>query len=58
MPFKFLPLKPSLEQLKKQAKALLKDFQANNVLAITRFQQFHPQYVNVKDSEISLSDAQ
>jgi ankyrin repeat protein len=60
---KQLPPRPSLEQLKKQAKDLLKSSQSGDAEAIRRVQESHPQFVNEPNAEIraakfSLSDAQ
>jgi len=60
---KQLPSQPSLEQLKKQAKDLLKSHQSGDTTAIQRIREFHPRLANVSNGEtrkvaFSLSDAQ
>jgi hypothetical protein len=60
---KSLPSRPNLEQLKKQAKDLLKALESNDVEALQRIQANHPDYSNVSKDKIrtakfSLSDAQ
>ena len=51
-----LPDQASLENLRKQAKTLLKAFQADDQNALARFQAFHPR-LN-KTQPVALSDAQ
>lgn len=60
---KSLPSRPNLEQLKNQAKDLLKSHKAGDLQAVERFRANHPRWSNVSDSEIraarlSLNDAQ
>lgn len=59
---KSLPSRPSLEQLKTQAKELLKALQAGEPTALNRFSENHPQGAHVgtfaRDASWSLSDAQ
>src|SRR5437763_1447488 len=59
---KSLPSRPSLEQLKTQAKELLKALQAGESTALTRFSENHPQGSHVgtfaREASWSLSDAQ
>ena len=60
---KSLPSRPNLEQLKNQAKDLLKIFKAADVQALDRIRASHPDYSNAAAPEIcaanlSLSDAQ
>ena len=52
---KQLPLRPSLEQLKKQAKSLLKSQQAADSEALTRIRESHPRWKNVSDEQIAAS---
>jgi hypothetical protein len=51
-----LPARPSLAQLKHQAKDLLKQFRANTGDAVVRFNEYHPK--RPVPAEASLSDAQ
>jgi hypothetical protein len=58
-----LPPSPSLEQLKKQAKSLLKRQQAADSEALTRTRENHPRWRNlseeqVAESSFALADAQ
>jgi Ankyrin repeats (3 copies) len=53
---KELPLSPSLEQYKKQAKDLVKAHKAGRHEAIQRIQQHHPRAAQL--SEVALADAQ
>lgn len=58
-----LPSKPSLEQLKKQAKSLLKHQQAADPEALTRIRENHPRWRNLSQeqaarSPFALADAQ
>ncbi len=59
---KSLPSRPSLEQLRNQAKDLLKSQKAGDSEAIERVRQNHPRWSSATESEIrpglSLSDAQ
>jgi hypothetical protein len=60
---KSLPSRPNLEQLKNQAKDLLKAHQNADVDALKRVQASHPNYLNasevqVRAAKFSLSDAQ
>lgn len=60
---KSLPSRPNLEQLKKQAKDLLKAYKTADADALKRIRANHPDYSNASESEISsaelsLSDAQ
>lgn len=60
---KTLPPNPNLEYEKKQAKALLKAYQAGNVAVVERVRAFHPRLQNVPETSIApdqfkLSDAQ
>jgi len=59
---KQLPPNPSLEQLKKQAKSLLKRQQAADPEALTRIRENHPRYKNLSEksiaSPLALADAQ
>ena len=63
MPSSHLPARPNLEQLRKQAKDLLKDYRAGHPPALLRFRESLPRLAHVSDArlkEISLSlrDAQ
>jgi hypothetical protein len=49
---KQLPIKPSLTQLKKQAKNLFKAYRQGKPDAISRLRQFHPRFQNIPDSDI------
>jgi uncharacterized protein len=51
-----LPARPSLEQLRKQAKELLKGYRADDPSAVARFQSHHPR--GSSDERLSLADAQ
>lgn len=58
-----LPARPNLEQLKKQAKALLKGHQASSAESLARIRENHPRFRNSPDAEIAkahltLADAQ
>src|SRR5690349_4996078 len=58
-----LPPSPSLEQLKKQAKSLLKRQQAADSAALTRIRQNHPRWRNLSEEQVAalpfaLADAQ
>lgn len=60
---KQLPPRPNLEQLKKQAKALLKGHKASSPLALRDIQEHHPRLrekpePEIQNSEFTLSDAQ
>jgi len=51
-----LPARPSLEQLRKKAKELLKGYRADDPAALTRFQSHHRRAISEKP--IALADAQ
>ncbi len=51
-----LPARPSLEQLRKQAKELLKGYRADDLSAVVRFQSHHPRAIPEKG--VTLADAQ
>src|SRR5690242_15676112 len=60
---KSLPSRPNLEQLKNQAKDLLKSHQSGDAESLKRIRANHPNYSNAAEVEIraakfSLSDAQ
>ena len=60
---KSLPSRPNLEQLKNQAKDLLKSFQAGNSEALQRMRESHPRWSSAPEpelhaAELSLVDAQ
>src|ERR1700732_2526350 len=50
-----LPPSPSLEQLKKQAKSLLKRQQAANSEALTRIRENHPRWRNLSQEQVAAS---
>jgi hypothetical protein len=54
-PTRFLPLRPSLEQLRKQAKELLKAYRAGDVATALEVERFESQ---PDPSKFVLSDAQ
>lgn len=54
---KQLPPRPNLEQLKKQAKTLLKGYQASDTEVFRRVEEHHPRWQNTSD-RLTLSDAQ
>ncbi len=63
MPTKTLPPKPSLDQLKHQAKDLLKARESGDMAAIQRIREFHPHFTRATDASIqearfALGDAQ
>jgi ankyrin repeat protein len=60
---KSLPSRPNLEQLKTQAKELLKSFMSADADTLRRIQASHPHFANdpvsqMRDTKFSLSDAQ
>jgi len=60
---KSLPSRPSLEQLKHQAKDLLRSFKAGDAAAFQRFRESHPRWSSASElerrgAEWSLVDAQ
>jgi hypothetical protein len=56
MPERRLPVRPDLEQLKHQAKDLLRSFRAGDAAAIAQFQQHHPKPIDPANTK--LADAQ
>ena len=50
-----LPPRPSLEQLKKQAKSLFKLQQAADSEALTRIREYHPRWKNLSHEQIAAS---
>ena len=56
MPHRKLPVVPNLEQLKHQAKDLLRDIHAGEATAIAELREFHPNPPNPPDAK--LADAQ
>jgi ankyrin repeat protein len=65
MPDKDLPARPNLEQYKKQAKDLLKDFADNptGAQSVTRIRRHHPRFQKLTETDmqharVSLTDAQ
>ena len=55
-PASALPARPSLEQLRKQAKELLRAYRADDRGAVERFHTHHPRAVSEK--RVALADAQ
>src|SRR5882724_5325803 len=60
---KQLPSRPNLEQLKNQAKDLLKSHRSGDSDAVQRIREFHPRLTSASEGDIrattlSLSDAQ
>jgi ankyrin repeat protein len=60
---KQLPARPSLEQLRKQAKSLLKNYQAADSATLTRIRESHPRWMDRAGEQIAaapfaLADAQ
>ncbi|CAN5669583.1 hypothetical protein BH18ACI4_BH18ACI4_02810 [soil metagenome] len=51
-----LPVRPKLDQLKQQAKELLRDFRSSDPLAAATLKKYHPK--NVEPLETKLADAQ
>ena len=51
-----LPARPSLVQLRKQAKELLRDYRANDRAALARVQEHHPRITS--ERRLTLADAQ
>jgi len=51
-----LPERPSLEQLRKQAKELLKGYRADDRTAVARFRSHHPR--GISEKQVALADAQ
>lgn len=47
-----LPANPSLENLKKQAKTLLKEWASGSAAALARVREAHPQYARLSDSQL------
>ena len=63
MPTKKLPSRTSLEQLKHQAKDLLKGKTAGDLATLQRIREFHPRFAGINDQKVvaakfALSDAQ
>jgi hypothetical protein len=61
IPTRHLPVRPNLDQLKNQAKDLLKSFRRRDTSAIAEFVVFHPggkQWLDSNESEVKLADAQ
>ena len=63
MPVRPLPLNPSLDHLKYQAKDLLKGHAARDLMVAQRIREFHPNFKTAADAEIfsaqfRLADAQ
>ncbi|MCA1594832.1 MAG: ankyrin repeat domain-containing protein [Chloroflexi bacterium] len=62
VPARVLPSHPDLDHHKKQAKALLKAYQAGDPDAAARFRRSHPRFTNEPDTlqtgKLTLSDAQ
>ena len=63
MPYSSLPARPNLEQLRKQAKDLLKAYRAGDPIALLRFREHLPELAGSFDDQLeelslSLRDAQ
>ena len=63
MPARQLPDRPNLEQYKKQAKELLRAWNAGDSAAVARFREYHPRLTNVAEPDsrsatLTLADAQ
>ena len=56
MPARHLPARPDLQQLKHQAKDLLRAFRGGDTSAIADFSEYHPQHVDSTSAQ--LADAQ
>jgi hypothetical protein len=56
LPERNLPVRPNLDQLKRQAKELLRDLRAGDAKAVSEFLQFHPEKIDA--AEAKLADAQ
>ena len=55
-PERHLPVHPDLDQLKRQAKELLRNFRASNASALAEFAQFHAETIDPASAR--LADAQ
>ncbi|MBI1176243.1 ankyrin repeat domain-containing protein [bacterium] len=55
---KSLPSRPNLEQLKNQAKDLLKSLKLGDASAHARFAEYHPKWSAAQAGEMALADAQ
>jgi ankyrin repeat protein len=55
---KSLPARPNLEQLRNQAKDLLKSLKSGDPVAVQRFRENHPRLSNTAGTSFSLNDAQ
>ena len=56
-----IPVRPNLDQLKRQAKELLRSLQAGDLAARDEFAKFHPRWSaleDLEDSPVKLADAQ
>ena len=63
MPARQLPDRPNLEQYKKQAKELLREWHSGGSAAVARFREHHPRLINVAEPDslgttLTLADAQ
>lgn len=56
LPERSLPVHPDLNQLKRQAKELLRDLRSGEAKALAEFEQFHPERITPTDAK--LADAQ
>jgi hypothetical protein len=56
MPKRHLPVRPNLDQLKRQAKDLLRAIRAGDALAIEELREFHPK--KIEPASAKLADAQ
>jgi hypothetical protein len=57
-PLRHLPVRPNLQQLKQQAKDLLRAVKAGETEAVAEFQQSHPNGAEISPAEVKLHDAQ
>ena len=56
MPDRWIPVRPDLDQLKHQAKDLLREVRSGDPAAIEDFKRFHPEEIDPVKAK--LSDAQ
>jgi hypothetical protein len=53
-----LPVRPNVEQYKKQAKSLLNGYKAGDASAIERIRRYHPRFETILRRKFALADAQ
>jgi hypothetical protein len=56
LPERSLPVRPNLDQLKRQAKELLRDLRGGDAAALEEFARFHPEKIDLANAK--LADAQ